>query len=185
VPQSTRDAITQFLFLEDEAEPVDLCVVLGCPTLTNMDPAIELHQAGFAPVLLITGHGPAADIIPEWRAYRDYALRRGVPESALLIEPNATNTLENFRLSYPIVERALGWAQVRKVAIATKPFHTRRALMTARKHWPEHLQFIFRPSREPDDLPADSWWQTETGRGYVLSELRAIGAYALNGDIGF
>ncbi len=73
---------------------------------------------------------------------------------------------------------------MRTVAVATKPFHTRRALMTARQQWPAHVRLVFRPSREVDDLPADMWWQTEVGRRYVFSELRAIGTYALAGDLG-
>lgn len=181
----SRDAITKFLFLDDPAENVDLCLVLGCPSVSNIYPAIELYKSGLAPRLLITGHGPAQDDSePEWRVYRDIALANGVPENAILIEPKATNTLENFTLTAPVVAKEIGWSEIRKVAIATKPFHTRRALMTARTTWPPHVQFIFRPSRDRDDSPADTWWQTESGRNFVLAELRAIGTYAMAGHIG-
>lgn len=184
VQTATRDAITRLLYIEDEPQPVDLCIVLGCPTISNMDPAIELYRSGLTPRLLVTGRGPDPSAPPEWQTYRDYALTRGVPSEAILIEDSATNTLENFARSATIIERDLGWHNVRTVAVATKPFHTRRALMTARRQWPGHVRLIFRPSREPDDLPADTWWQTEVGRRYVFSELRAIGTYALAGDLG-
>ncbi len=180
----SREAITRFLFIADQPEPVDLCFVLGSPSISSIVPAVEMFARGFAPKLLISGRGPSPDNVPEWRTYRDYAIANGVPASAIFVEENATNTRENFLLSVPIVEAAIGWRNIRAVAIAGKPFHMRRALMTARVHWPAHLRFVMLPSSAPDDPPASTWWETEAGRGYVLSELRAIGTYALAGDVG-
>ena len=60
----------------------------------------------------------------------------------------------------------------------------RRALMTARMQWPAHINYVMRPSNAPDDPPASTWWETESGRLFALAELRAIGTYALAGDIG-
>ena len=180
----SREAITRFLFLADPPEPVDLCFVLGCPTPTNMDPAIALHASGFAPVVMISGHGPARQPVPESMVFRDYAVARGIPAEAMIIETEATNTKENFALSAPIIGAQLGWSRIRRVALVTKPYHMRRAIMTARQHWPAHLRLIALPSYAPDDPLAESWWQTEDGRRYVLQELRAIGTYALQNDIG-
>lgn len=182
-PESRR-AITQFLFVEDPPEPVDLCFVLGCPTATNMDPAIALHIRGWAPLIMISGHGPVPQLVPEAILFKDYALARGIPQAAIMIETKATNTLENFTFSASIIEREIGWKHIRCVALVSKPYHARRALMTARRHWPTHLRFIMQPSLRPDDLPAETWWHTEGGRAHVLRELIAIGTYAQKGDIG-
>jgi hypothetical protein len=181
---ASREAITRFLFVEDPPSEVDLCLVLGCPTPTNMSPAIELFELGLTDTILISGHGPGSQDRPECEAFRDYAVARGVPSSAIWVERTSTNTRENFEFSAPIVERRLGWSRVRKVALVAKPFHMRRAVMTARRHWPAHVELICRPSTEPDDPPAATWWMTEAGRGYVLRELKAIGEYALQGDLG-
>jgi uncharacterized SAM-binding protein YcdF (DUF218 family) len=183
-PLESRDAITRFLFVADPPEPVDLCFVLGCPTPTNMEPAIALHARGWAPVIMISGHGPSPQAEPEAIRFRDYALARGVPEAAIMLETEAANTRENFTLSAPIIEREIGWERIRRIALVSKPYHARRALMTARRHWPAHLSFIMQPSQRPDDLPAETWWRTEGGRAHVLRELIAIGTYARNGDIG-
>lgn len=180
----SRSAITQFLFVEDPPEPVDLCFVLGCPTPTNMDKAIELYARGLAPVIMISGHGPAPQSVPEAVQFRDYALARGVPEAAILLETESTNTRENFVLSGPIIEAQIGWNRIRRVALVSKPYHARRALMTARCHWPAHLRLVMQPSQRHDDLPAETWWQTEAGRAHVMRELIAIGTYAQQGDIG-
>lgn len=40
----TRDAITKFLFLEDKPAPVDLCFILGSPSISSIVPAVHLYQ---------------------------------------------------------------------------------------------------------------------------------------------
>lgn len=180
----SREAITRFLFVGDPTEPVDLCFVLGCPTPMNMDPAIALHAGGFTPVIMISGHGPSRQPVPESILFRDYAVARGIPAEAMMVETEATNTKENFLLSAPIIEAQLGWSRIRRVALVTKPYHMRRAIMTARQHWPAHLKLIAQPAIDPDDPSAETWWRTESGRRFVLQELRSIGAYALQNDIG-
>ena len=180
----TREALTRFLFLKDEPAVVDLCFVLGSPTALSMQPAVELYRNGLAPRILISGRGPRPDQEPECEIYKTFALEKGVPEAAILLERQASNTLENFAFSRPIIEKEIGWENVKAVAIVGKPFHMRRALMTAREQWPAHLKFVMQPSTDPIDMPADIWWRSEAGRRYVLTELRAIGTYALQDHIG-
>ena len=181
---ASREAMTRFLFVRDEPAPVDLCLVLGSPTLSSMDPAIDLYHRGYAPTLLISGLGPTPGQVPESEVYREYAVSRGVPSEAILTEDRATNTRENFSFSAAIIEERFGWDAVRTVAVCGKPFHMRRALMTARRQWPGHVRLLMLPSSAPDDPPADTWWRTEAGRQFVLAELRAIAVYGLSGDIG-
>src|SRR5690606_23332596 len=150
----SRAAITQFLFVQDPPEPVDLCFVLGSPTPTSMDPAIALHARGLAPLIMVSGHGPVRQPVPEAVQFRDYAVARGVPETAILLETQSSNTRENFVFSAAIIERQIGWSNIRRVAVASKPYHARRALMTARCHWPAHLHLIMQPSRQAADIRA-------------------------------
>jgi len=180
----TRDAITRFLFLKNEPASVDLCFVLGCPDVTTMQPAIALHLKGLTPRILISGHGPSPREEPEAEIFKRYALGHGIPAAAILMELQAFNTLENFILSRAVIAKEIGWENIRTVAIVGKPFHMRRALMTARMHWPARLHFLMLPSDRPDDPSAESWWKSERGRRYVFSELEAIGRYALLGHIG-
>lgn len=183
-PKDTREAITQFLFLKDEPAPVDLCFVLGSPSISSILPAVDLYQRGFTRKILISGHGPQLDSIPEWQVYKEYALANGVPESAILVEKQASNTLENFSFSKAVIEQELGWENLSKIALVAKPFHMRRVLMTASRQWPSYLQYSMQPSNAPDDPPAETWWQTPSGRNFVLAELKAIGTYGLADHIG-
>lgn len=181
---ASREAITRFLFVEDPPEPADFCFVLGCPTPNNMDPAIALFTSGLVPTIVVSGHGPSPQPVAEAVLFRDYAVARGVPTSAILVEETATNTRENFIFSAPLIAAHFGWKRVRRVALVAKPFHMRRAIMTARACWPSHVRLLARPSCDPDDFLADRWWRTEDGRRFVMTELRNIGQYALKGDIG-
>jgi uncharacterized SAM-binding protein YcdF (DUF218 family) len=180
----TRDALTKFLFLKDAPTHVDLCFVLGSPTVYSMQPAVDLYFNGLTARILISGHGPYPNQAPEWECFKRFALEKGVPDRAILLERKASNTLENFVFSRAVVEREIGWNNIKSVAMVSKPFHMRRVLMTARKQWPDHVKFIMQPSTDPRDLPAETWWQSEEGRWYVMSELKAIGSYALQGHIG-
>jgi uncharacterized SAM-binding protein YcdF (DUF218 family) len=179
----SRQAITEFLFIRDAPREVDWVMVLGAQTPTNMDPAIALFRAGLARRMIISGHGPTGEEAePEWRAMAAYAAERGVAEDAILIEPNARNTRDNFRLSAELLERQVGWDSIRSMAIVSRPFHARRALMTARRFFPAHVELVM---LSPDDgVQAHDWWRSVYGRFRVLDELRRIGEYALKGDLG-
>lgn len=180
----SRKAITRFLFLRDRPAKVDFAFVLGCPSIANIEPAIDLYKRRLTKKIIISGYGPLAEQEPEAEIYKAYAVKKGVPETAFILESKAKNTLENFTFSAPLIESAFGWNTVKRVAICAKPFHMRRALMTARQQWPAHVKYVMQPSNYPDDPPAETWHETEAGRRFVMSELRAIGAYALEGHVG-
>jgi uncharacterized SAM-binding protein YcdF (DUF218 family) len=79
----------------------DAIVVLGCRSSAGLtrrvDVAVRLFQAGAAPVLLLSGGGAGQEA--EAEIMRRMALARGVPEAALLIEPESRDTVGNARRS--------------------------------------------------------------------------------------
>lgn len=181
---NTRDALTDFLFIRDQPRAVDWAMVLGCPAVTNMDPAIALFHAGLTSNILITGHGPSDEGEPEWRLYQAYAIEKGVPASAMLIEPDARNTLDNFAFSERLLARKAGWENIRAMALVTRPFHARRARMTARRVFPDHVELVMLSPDDEEAIQAHTWWKTPFGRGRVLDELRRIGEYGLKDHLG-
>ena len=181
--RSTQQAITEFLFLRDQPARVDICVVVGSRYAETMDGAIELWRRGWTPKILITGHGPKEGQAKEADLFQEYAIKQGVPAEAILIEREARHTRDNFELSEPIVAAELGWERVGRVAIVGKPYHMRRALMTAQKFWPPHIEYVMLPSNLPQDLKSDNWWESEWGRTRIMDELRRIGEYGAKGDL--
>lgn len=184
----TRQAITDFLFVSDVHEPVDFAFVLGSPSLTSIEPAIELFHKGFTQTIFISGLGPQNSqdrtAAPEAQILQSHAIACGVPQERMVIETQSTNTLENFQFSAKLIEKHFGWSNIRRIAICGKPFHMRRALMTAKAQWPSHVTLLMTPSNHPDDPNAHTWWQSAIGRAIVLREINAISIYAMKGHIG-
>lgn len=56
--------------------------------------AVELFQAGAAPVLVVTGGSGEADASVA-EAMRDFAIAAGVPEDAIVVEDRSHSTLQN------------------------------------------------------------------------------------------
>lgn len=107
----------------------------------------------------------------------------GVPPEAILIEPDATNTLENITFSARLIERTIGWSQVKSLALCCKPIHSRRAFLTARTHLPPGLSISVHCPNDPMDIQSNTWWQSARGQARVLGEMGRISEYALKGDI--
>ena len=84
--------------------------------------AVELYEAGAAPLLVVTG-GTVADAAPVAEAMRDYAIEAGVPEDAILVEDASRSTLQNALFTADIAE--LDKSQ--PVIIVTHRYHLPRA----------------------------------------------------------
>jgi uncharacterized SAM-binding protein YcdF (DUF218 family) len=67
--------------------------------------------------------------------YREHAIDLGVPDSAILVEPEASNTGQNITLSRSLLADH-GHAP-RSLLLISKPYMERRAFATCRHVWPE------------------------------------------------
>lgn len=114
-------------------------VALGCNDLSVATHAAELYHRGLFPVVVFTGGNSRETIATFPRGegvhYRERALELGVPDKAILVEPNATNTGENIILSREILAEA--GILVTSLALVSMPYMERRAYATTRKVWPE------------------------------------------------
>jgi len=117
----------------DEAAPADAIVVLGAaaydavpsPVLAaRIDHGIDLYHTGDAATLIFTGgHGTGARFA-ESEVSRRYALKRGVPANAILIETRSRTTYENLTEARALL-RAHG---LHRVIVVSDPLHMARAL---------------------------------------------------------
>lgn len=90
----------------DNRRQVDAIVVMGAAQYNGrpsavlaarLDHAIELYKAGYGRYLFLTGGNLPGDRTTEAEAGQRYALRRGVPQSAILTEKSGGSTLESIR----------------------------------------------------------------------------------------
>jgi uncharacterized SAM-binding protein YcdF (DUF218 family) len=139
--QNWSDAQRLWGFQQMHHEPrrCSVGIGLGSHDLGVADTTVDLYRRGMMPLIVFTGatSRTTRDRMPRGEAehYRERALELGVPEAAVLVEPNARNTGENIRFSRSLLEeRGL---DVSSVLLVSKPYEERRAYATARKLWPE------------------------------------------------
>ncbi len=101
--------------------------------------AAKLYHAGLFPEVVFSGaNSPTtAEVFPRGEAvhFSEHAPELGVPASAIIIEPAATNTGENITRSRDALREA--GIQPASVLLISKPYMERRAFATCRKAWPE------------------------------------------------
>ncbi|AXB44991.1 YdcF family protein [Amycolatopsis albispora] len=141
IPEAVRadvEALWRFLRIDDDLEPVDVAIGLGCH-----DPGVAVYTAelflrGVCPLIVFTGANAPTTIgrFPRGEAvhFREIAVEHGVPEQAILVEPAAKHTADNIDFSRDLL-RDQG-VQVGSVLITCRPYHQRRAYATAAKRWP-------------------------------------------------
>ncbi|KAI5855101.1 DUF218 domain-containing protein [Durotheca rogersii] len=92
---------------------------------------------------------------PEAQVFADIAVGMGVPEEKLIVEPLSTNTGENVRFTYALLqERGLHF---RSLLLVQKPYMERRTYATFKKQWPDSdIQFsVTSPQLEWHEYPND------------------------------
>jgi len=88
----------------DEARHADVIVVFGAAEYSGhpspvyrarLDHAYELFRQGIAPVVITTGGAGEDPHFSEGGVGRDYLVKRGIPESALIAETQSDNTAQS------------------------------------------------------------------------------------------
>jgi uncharacterized SAM-binding protein YcdF (DUF218 family) len=122
----------------DEAQPAQAIVVLGAaqyagkpsPVLrARLDHGLDLWNRHLSSLLILTGGTGAGDTTSEAAVGRTYARKRGVPDSAILVENAGRTTSESMRAVAGMLEvRGLQTA-----LLVSDPFHMLRLRILARR----------------------------------------------------
>lgn len=121
---------------QDDRHPAAAIVVLGASQrdglpspvfAARLDHAVALFRAGRAPLLVVTGGKSGADRTTEAAAARAYALVRGVPAEAILVEDRSRTTLESLRA----VAGILAQNGIADAIFVSDPTHMLRVLLIA------------------------------------------------------
>ncbi|MBX3377387.1 MAG: YdcF family protein [Phycisphaeraceae bacterium] len=104
-----------FLFgVTDYRRPADAILVFGSRTYADgqmssaltdrMKTACELYRDGLAPKLILSG-GPGDGAVHETEAMRSYATLHGVPDAAILLDPEGLNTRSTIRNASALAQK--------------------------------------------------------------------------------
>jgi uncharacterized SAM-binding protein YcdF (DUF218 family) len=131
--------IWDYHLMGHQPRPVDVGIGLGSHDLGVAAASADLYHRGLFPKLVFTGgNSPTTRArFPRGEAvhFREHALELGVPDEAILVEPNAANTGQNITLTRDLLA-AVGIVPA-TVLLVSKPYMERRSFATARKLWPD------------------------------------------------
>lgn len=120
----------------DTARPASAIVVLGAaqyvghpsPVLrARLDHAVALFKRGLAPRMIFTGGTGKGDTTSEAAVGRAYALKRGVPDSVILMESEGRTTSESLRAVAAIMRSH----EMKSAIFVSDPFHMARLRVIA------------------------------------------------------
>ena len=117
----------------DQAAAADAIIVLGAAAYDarpspvfeeRIRHGLDLYQRGYAPVLIFTGGYGNGARFAESQVARRYALKHGVPESAILIESSSRTTRQNLEQARKLMQQR----GLHRVIVVSDPLHMSRAL---------------------------------------------------------
>lgn len=161
----------------DEATQSDAIVVLGAAQYNGrpsevlearLEQTLELYDAGFAPLIVVTGGKMEGDVYTEAETSRNYLVSRGVPVGAIVVEDQSRDTWASMRG----VDDVLEGRDVESLLIVSDGFHLFRAELMARE-----LGYSVHSSAATES-PIRPWSSTELS--YVVREAGGVIAFIPN-----
>jgi uncharacterized SAM-binding protein YcdF (DUF218 family) len=150
-----------------------IVVISGDEQLARFAEGVNLYQQGFGQYLVFSGaaydNGTSnADVM------RDLAVQRGIPDSAILEEPQGEDTWGNAVYTRQVLEEH----GLRSAILVTSPYHLRRAQVTFNAAYSgSGIQLMVHAA--PDSQWRKlSWWQQAETRRLTFTELQKL-AYIL------
>ena len=175
-----------YLGMHQEPEQADVIVGFGNFNTNIARRAAELYRQGLAPVVLFTGglgrntQGLLSE--PEAVRFARVAMECGVPESAIVLEPDSTNTAENIRFTRRVLEERA--VPHRRILGVHQPFMERRITAAMGVYWPEQSFRVTSPQVSIPDYLADAREQGITENAAVsviVGDFQRIELYAQKG----
>ncbi len=125
--------------LDHQLCPAEVALALGSHDLGVADWTAELFRRALVPLIVASGGSSATTRarfpLGEAVHYRERLLDLGVPDEAILVEPQARHTGENLMLSRALLARH--GVVPATATIVCRPYQQRRAWATAAALWPE------------------------------------------------
>ncbi len=182
IPSQHRDDVLTLWDYHDmkhEVRPADIGIGLGSHDIGVAMRTAELYEGGYYPLLIFTGANAPTTIarFPRGEAihYREYALDHGVPDEAILVETQATNTAENFDLTRKLLQDK--GIKVQTAILMSRPYQERRSYSTCKKLWPE-LDILCTSHRPPIDEYVEAIGDAEFVISMMVGDTQRITLFA-------
>jgi uncharacterized SAM-binding protein YcdF (DUF218 family) len=164
-------------------KPADLLFVFGTreDVAQRVEEAHRLWRDGFFRWSIVSGGLTPGSTLSECEIIKSAMVARGIPPERILEEHRSTNTGENVMFSLPVIDAAIGLANIRSVICLGNTWTARRYPMTLHRHWPEVEKMLI--TVDSFATPRTLWHTDPQFRIRVLSEWDKIGPYIAKGFI--
>jgi uncharacterized SAM-binding protein YcdF (DUF218 family) len=164
-------------------KPADLLFVFGTreDVAQRVDEAHRLWCDGFFRWSIVSGGLTPGSPLSECEIIKSAMVARGIPPERILEEHCSTNTGENVIFSLPVIDAAIGLANIRSVICLGNTWTARRYPMTLHRHWPEVEKMLI--TVDSFATPRTLWHIDPQFRIRVLSEWDKIEPYIAKGFI--
>lgn len=172
-------ALARVLIVDQTPTEASAILVLGGGSSSRLDRALELYQAGQAPLVITSGESPRLPDFEQTFAElaADYLVRRGVPPDVISMMKDTTSTYEE-------AENSLRLAQDQgftSFLVVTDDYHTRRSSLVFRRVYRDsNVRLIFVAARS-DWFNPDAWWTEERSLLAVFGEYEKLLHHLLKG----
>jgi len=165
------------LFVPDKVFPADVAIVFGITSWQRpVLRAIELYRGGMIQKLLFTGGFNERIHAVEATEMTNAAVDAGIPSCDILVEPEATNTVENVANAYRCIDRSIGIGNLRSVLLVAIHFHMRRVKVIVERTFPRRI-VVGHASYPSVYYNSRDWFRSARGREDVRSETKKLEDY--------
>jgi uncharacterized SAM-binding protein YcdF (DUF218 family) len=164
-------------------KPADLLFVFGTreDVARRVDEAHRLWREGLFRWSIVSGGLTPGSPLSECEIIKSAMVAKGIPPERILEEHRSTNTGENVIFSLPVIDAAIGLANILSVICLGNTWTARRYPMTLHRHWPEVEKMLI--TVDSFATPRTLWHTDPQFRVRVLTEWDKIEPYLAKGFI--
>src|SRR4051794_24844552 len=176
-------AINAQHLIETPLRPADLLFVFGTRVDVDarVEQALKLWREGYFRWSIVSGGITPGSDRSECEIIAEAMVSGGIPREVILREDRAMNTGENVIFSLPVIDAALGLANIRSVICLGNIWTARRYPMTLHRHWPEVEKMLVMV--DSFKTPRALWHTDAEFSRRVLHEWHKIEPYKARGFI--
>jgi len=176
-------AINTTHLIETPLKPADLLFVFGTrrDEALRAETACRLWRDGYFRHAIVSGGITPGGNESECAVIKLMMVAGGIPADVILEEHSATNTGENVIFSLPVIEAALGLANIKSVICLGNTWTARRYPMTLHRHWPDVEKMLV--TVDGIATPRARWYTDPEFCRLVLKEWDKIEPYKAKGFI--
>jgi uncharacterized SAM-binding protein YcdF (DUF218 family) len=169
--------------IETPLAPADLLFMFGTreDVALRAETAARLWREGYFRWSIVSGGVTPGSEQSECTIIKAAMIAAGIPADVILEEHRAMNTGENVIFSLPIIDAALGLANIASVICLGNSWTARRYPMTLHRHWPEVEKMLVMV--DCFATPRSHWHTDPEFRRRMLSEWDKIEPYRAKGFI--